>query len=337
MNKDESWFHSLAETLRKISSSNVSIITHSGGDPDSIGSAFVVSNIVAKLSGRTPPPMIVPEGETSLVNSILEHLRANSLDEVVESDYYILVDVGSLGQLGPGVSRVAEKGPRIIVIDHHSFVQDNYPSGAQLFIREDYPSTSEIIFDLCISMGYTLSVKEAEALFLGLYYDTARLSIATAKSMLRLCQLSEMGIEPKTLISKVEAGMDISERIARLKSAERMNLFRIGDWLFALSDVGSYHSSAARSLLHLGAHVAIVAGEDSLQVTLALRSTQEFFQKTGISLGRDLCPNIASAFSGSGGGHPTAAGAKCSGSIQEVLDYTLKLLSKLLGEKEKKV
>lgn len=337
MNEDENWFHSLAQTLTKISSSNVSIITHSGGDPDSIGAAFVAGNIIAKLSGREPPPITVPEGETSLANSILQHLRANSLEEVGESDYYILIDVGSLGQLGPSASQVAEKGPRVVVIDHHSFVQDNYPKGAQLFIREDYPSTSEIILDLCTSMGYTLSVVEAEALFLGLYYDTARLSIATKQSLLRMCQLTEKGIEPKTLLSEVEAGMDISERIARLKSAERMSLFRVGEWLVALSDVGSYHSSAARSLLHLGAHVSVVAGEDSSQVTLALRSAQDFFQKTGVSLGKDLCPEIASAFSGSGGGHPTAAGARCRGSAQEVLDFTLKLICRLLGEKEKKV
>ncbi|MEM2935560.1 MAG: exosortase/archaeosortase family protein, partial [Candidatus Bathyarchaeia archaeon] len=43
--------------------------------------------------------------------------------------------------------------------------------------------------------------------------------------------------------------------------------FRIGDWIIALSHVSAYQASAARAIIDLGAHVAVVAGQKNESLT----------------------------------------------------------------------
>ncbi len=316
----------LAEALEGLAGEKVRIITHSGGDPDSIGSAYVLSNILRRI-GVEDVGVIIPESISTHSRSLLSYLGLE-LGEVKGDEAYIVVDAGSPHQLG-GLSETVGKG-RTIVIDHHTTSHEAYGEGYLLFSSEDYQSVCEIVYELAEHLGYRLDGREAEALYLGMYYDTVRFSVADSETMRKACRLIELGVEPSTLLQEFEAVMDISERIARLKAAKRMKLYRIGGWLVALSHVGSFQSSVARSLLGLGAHVAVVAGEGDEGVQVSLRCVQEAVE-AGLDLGR-IASRLGEEFGGHGGGHAAASRAFCQrGGIDEVLSRSLNLISESFG------
>jgi nanoRNase/pAp phosphatase (c-di-AMP/oligoRNAs hydrolase) len=98
--------------------------------------------------------------------------------------------------------------------------------------------------------------------------------------------------------------------------------------------VGSFHASVARSLISLGAHLAIVGGEKEDRLTLSLRSTTEFFAGTNFHLGRDLATILGQTMNGAGGGHSTAAGATVQGKLDEVIKKSVELFREYLGKRE---
>ena len=93
-----------------------------------------------------------------------------------------------------------------------------------------------------------------------------------------------------------------------------------------MSQVSSYQASAARALIALGADVAIVGGEKKQKISISLRSTLNFYDKTKIELGGDIAPILGERAAGAGGGHSTVAGVNGSGNINEIMAEAVKIL-----------
>jgi nanoRNase/pAp phosphatase (c-di-AMP/oligoRNAs hydrolase) len=125
--------------------------------------------------------------------------------------------------------------------------------------------------------------------------------------------------------------MDFSERVARLKASRRTRLFKIGEWIIALSHVSAYQASAARAMIELGAHVAAVAGEKHESIEISLRSSLEFYKQTNIHLGKDIAKPLGEYLHGMGGGHATAAGINGVGDVEIGLKQCLRLLKEKLA------
>jgi nanoRNase/pAp phosphatase (c-di-AMP/oligoRNAs hydrolase) len=114
-----------------------------------------------------------------------------------------------------------------------------------------------------------------------------------------------------------------------------MNWESIDGWLVASTSVGSFHASVARSLIGLGAHLAIVGGEKVDRLTLSFRSTNEFFTETNFHLGRDLATILGETMNGAGGGHSTAAGATVQGRLDEAIKKSVELFKAYLDREKK--
>ena len=125
--------------------------------------------------------------------------------------------------------------------------------------------------------------------------------------------------------------MEHSERVARLKASSRTNLLKLDRWLIALSHVSAYQASAARGLLALGAHVAVVAGNKENEIQVSFRATHEFYNETDIHMGRDLAKPLGDFLGGMGGGHAVSAGANGAGDVDVCLKFCEKLLKKRLS------
>jgi nanoRNase/pAp phosphatase (c-di-AMP/oligoRNAs hydrolase) len=120
--------------------------------------------------------------------------------------------------------------------------------------------------------------------------------------------------------------MEPSERIARLKASKRVKLLKVNNWLIAFSNVSSYQASAARGLINLGAHVAIVAGQRGEKIQISMRASQDFHEKTGVHLGRDIAKPLGAYLKGMGGGHSVSAGVNGGGDVESSLKRCLTLL-----------
>ena len=125
--------------------------------------------------------------------------------------------------------------------------------------------------------------------------------------------------------------MHFSERVARLKATRRTRLFKVNQWIIALSHVSAYQASAARALIELGAHVAAVAGTKNEDIEISLRSSLDFFKQTQIHLGRDIAKPLGEYLHGMGGGHATAAGVNGKGDVEIGLKKCKTLLKEQLA------
>ncbi len=311
----------------KLRRRKVQVLSHWGGDADSVGSSYVLSRLLLKVYEASEVGFLVPEERSSHVEAIMQHL---GLEEkyIHHPDVYLLVDVGSLNQLGSMRDIVVNSGKPIISVDHH-LPQEPY-TNLTAIASPKYLAVSEIVYDLIEYLGIDIEKQEAEALFLGIYYDTVRLSVADEEAARKTANLLAC-LNPSQIIGLLEQKMEEPERVARLKALKRTNIFKVGEWYVAVSTVNSYLSAVARMLINAGAQVALVGASQEGMAVVSLRSSPEFQKYAGISLGDDLMKHMLRRFEGDGGGHAGAARMRLKTSVETALNESVKGLAMLLG------
>jgi len=330
-------FPKLVKLLRKADS--VLIIGHQNSDPDAVCSAYAFSAFAKKINHKLRSSFTSPGGVSKLSKQILRALPMTVESDPNLSDFKLIVtvDTNTLQQLGEFRELVQKTTNPLIMIDHHAPHADNTNIAQLVICEETATSTCEIILAMFKRMHIKLDRKVAQALLTGLLVETGHLAIGNRKTFKAAYQLIENGADPEDALRVTKQEMDDSERIARVKSAQRLRLERINHWIIATSQVGSYHASAARALIALGAHMAIVAGKRDDQLTVSFRCTREFAQETGLHLGTNLASVVGEQMSGMGGGHATAAGANVKGEANEALKLSLKIINEFLHRKSKPI
>lgn len=330
--RDEILLRLLTNELSQLSNLDVSILTHEGGDPDSVCSAYCLKKILTDFFKTKNVRIIIPDTPSAHTKTLLEYFNLELSNDVEKSDVCIIVDAGSPEQLSKYFEVVFRQDVKIIVIDHHSNTNNRYPASVKVYSNEAYQSVSEIIYDLAEYSGFELSLREVEAILIGIYYDTARFSVADLETSLKISKLINRGITLKNILARMEQTIDLSERIARLKGATRMKIYRFNDWLIVLTHVGKFQSSVARSLISLGAHLAVAIGElDKSRIVASIRASQDFVEQTGLNVGVDLAERIGMKLGGHGGGHASAAHLECKTTIDELITYIIDELASRLN------
>lgn len=313
------------------------ILTHANSDPDAICSAFALKQLLKKINPKTKIIIGAPEGTNKISEKIMKRFRLTvesnpTLDDI---DVIFTVDTNNLKQLGK-ISNAIEKFEKsIIIIDHHY----PHPSMEKLskieFCDKYSPSTCEIICELYNHYEIKPTKKVATILIIGILCETRHLRLATSKTILTISNLLKQGIAIEKLRAILEIKMDQSERLARLRAAQRIKITNIDGWIIVSTNVGSHHASAARALAFLGADLAIVGSSDKDRLKISLRSKEEFYQKSGIHLGRDLAKPLGDYVNGTGGGHSLAAGITGSGEVENALNKALEMLKATISKNKK--
>ena len=312
---------------------SVLIIGHQNSDPDAVCSAYALSTFARRINRRIRSSFASPGGVSKLSNLILTSavpLIVEDEPNLSEFKLIVTVDTNTLQQLGALREPVQSSGKPLIMIDHHAPHPENAKGATLVICDEKSTSTCEIILDMFTKMHLRPIRQVSQALLIGLLVETGHMSIATRKTYAAACKLIEAGANPETALGLARPVMEESERIARIKSAQRLRLERFDQWLIATSEVGSYHASAARGLIALGAHVAIVAGKRNDELTVSFRCTREFTEESGMHLGTDLASVIGKKMGGMGGGHATAAGANVKGDVNDALKLSINLVRDFL-------
>lgn len=330
--RDEVLISLLDRELEQLCKLRVVILTHAGGDPDSICSAYFLRKLLKEIYNVDNVWICVPDSPIAHAKALIEYFKIELIQGVEDVDAYIVVDAGSPEQLNEYFEIISREDKYIIVIDHHSNTVNRYSPSVKVYSSERYQSVTEIIYDLAEYLGYQLDLKDAEATLIGLYYDTVRFSIADPETSSKICRLISKGVILNNVLAKLEQTIDASERIARLKGASVMKIYRFKDWLIVITNVGKFQSSVARSLVSLGAHLAIAIGEvDKSRAVASIRASQDFIEQTKINLGVDLAEKIGVKLGGHGGGHASAARLKCIASIEELAGCFIDELKNRLG------
>jgi phosphoesterase RecJ-like protein len=330
-------FQEINTLIDKVKPQYILLLCHQNADPDALCSAFAFSRLLSRLKPRVRIEVASPEGVSRLSKVLFRHLPMKIVTrppQFEKADIIVMLDTNTVKQLGEWSGEIGKTSSPLIVIDHHASHPETEKVAALCISDENSSSTCEIVYGFFEELGIQPSKEEAEALFLGIAFDTKHFILANSNTFKSVAGLVSASVNAHEVLSWLSLPMDPSERIARLKACRRLKLIRIHSWLVAFSHVRSFQASAARALVEMGAHLAIVGGQRDNKLQISMRADQEFYRQTGFHLGRDLAKPLGQYLNGMGGGHSTAAGMNGVGDFGLAVKKATRILKqKLAGNK----
>jgi nanoRNase/pAp phosphatase (c-di-AMP/oligoRNAs hydrolase) len=247
-----------------------------------------------------------------------------------EFDLYVAVDVGDEELLNEWKDRLRASPGVKVLVDHHPLREGSMYD--RLVVDEGATSAAEVVFALYEGRGVRVDELTAQALMEAILFDSSHLAIAGPGGLRAVVKLMDAGADIALARKDLRSEPDYGEVLAKLKGAQRLKISKAGGWVLASSTVGSFQAHVARSLVYLGADLAVVCGESEGETRVSLRSTQRFLEGTKVQLGTQIAGEMAKRLGGHGGGHATAASFSTAVGEEEALAATLKRLGELLGE-----
>ncbi len=309
----------------------VFITSHINSDPDGFCSAAALGEYFQRL---------LPNSQFSLYFDSLTKLSskiAKSLDLTYHNtpdqtpNLWIVTDTSNPSQIG-SIEKYFSPEIEVIVIDHHGESSSSFKPHPMNYCHSS-SSAGELAYELLQPKIQPLNSLEATLILTAIVYDTRRFLLAQPKTMNIVSSLINSGADYTRVIKLLQQEMDLSERMARLKAAQRVEFFQCNGWIIAQTHVSAFEASAARALINLGADVAFGLAMRPNEVRISARASQSFYSSTGIRLDQDILSLIGSIIGGSIGGHPTAAGANGSKNGIEALKTVLAELQRRITEK----
>jgi nanoRNase/pAp phosphatase (c-di-AMP/oligoRNAs hydrolase) len=248
--------------------------------------------------------------------------------DLKEIEVFIILDTNNLDQVEvPSIENKSLINKSIIFIDHHSFPILKNESQNKLNIIEDkYNSTSEIIFELFKHYNFKIPIPYIYLIAAGIISDTGFFKHANTRVFRGLASLLENKVNYQEIVGLLDHKKDLSEKIAQIKGAQRIKLYRMRDILVGVSHVSNFRAKVATNLLKLGLDISIVYSKLKKGNFITARAKKHICLETGLHLGKLL--EIIS--DGRGGGHDGAASVFFDEGIDEKLEDLLKLIQEIL-------
>jgi bifunctional oligoribonuclease and PAP phosphatase NrnA len=319
----------VVKILVETQANHILLLTHHNSDPDAICSAYAFQSLIRKMRPNVPVEIGAGSGISKLSKQILKHIpiTVNLNPSTEEADALILLDTNTIQQLGTLAEKVKKTAAPIIVVDHHAPHPETEHIARLVITQEEAASTCEMVYNFYKEVDTKPDLSVAKALFLGIAFDTRHFLLANSSTFQTVAELGDIGVNAQEILPILSLPMDSSERVARIKACQRARLLKMGKWIIALSRVSAYQASAARALVDIGAHLAVVAGQKNGGIEISMRSTREFNKETKINLGRDIAKPLGESLLGMGGGHATAAGVNGIGNVETGLKLCLQLIN----------
>ena len=252
----------------------------------------------------------------------------DSIFDYKEIEVFLILDTNNLDQVDiPNVENKSLITQPIIFIDHHSFPISNKKSQNKLSIIEDsYNSTSEIIYESFKNYNLEIPIPYIYLIAAGIISDTGFFKHANTQVFRSLANLLENNVNYQEIVGLLDHKKDLSEKIAQIKGAQRIKLYRMQDKLVGISYVSNFRAKVATNLLKLGLDISIVYSKLNKGNFITARAKKHVCLETGLHLGKLL--EIIS--DGRGGGHDGAASVFFEVDIEEKLEELLKLIQEIL-------
>jgi nanoRNase/pAp phosphatase (c-di-AMP/oligoRNAs hydrolase) len=309
------------------------VLTHRHADVDAYCAAYGVARLLRRLKRGARVTVVAPEGLSIPARRVRSRypLRLAEKTGFEDVDLAVVVDTGNLSLLARFAAPLSEATCLKVFLDHHPLNRSIEEVADHLVLDETASSVSEIVYRLLATHDVPLTRDLAQVLLTGIVADSRHLRLATSRTVRAVAEICDRGASIGVAADILGSVRDQSERIARLKGAQRVSLYRIGNWLAGSTEIGSYQSSVARALVDLGVDFAAAIGETGGQARCCLRATQSFCEGSDIHLGRDIAERIAERLGGVGGGHPAAASLTVTASSEEVSKSVLDAVEAATG------
>ncbi len=304
------------------------VLSHQNSDPDAVASVVVLSEVLSQLGANARAG--AADDVATIARGLLKVFgREIEVNPSLDVDLVVLVDTSSFQHLGKFGEKVSEAAPRLAVIDHHKPVEETRQVASLHFVREDFASEAELIFELTKELGVNLTPEQASLLLAGIVSDTGHFRLAKPVTFGAVDALLKAGADYERVMEALAPPDDLSKRVAMLKAAGRSKLRRIHGNLVVFSELGSFEGDAAGLLVRIGADVAFVGSEEKGGFRISGRARQEQVKVKGLHLG-ELMEILGKRFKGAGGGHAGAASMRGEGKLEDVTKELYKALEKIL-------
>lgn len=276
---------------------------------------------------------MTPGGMTTLTQKLSMKFPHSTVQESdTKYDLYVAVDVGDEELLDEWKGKLAEGAGVRVLVDHHP--QRDSDIYDETLVDDGATSAAEVVFSIFLAKGLDPDRETAQALLEALLFDSSHLAIAGPSALRTAVKLLDKGADITMAKKDLRSEPDYGEVLAKLKGAQRLKIFKAGPWLVATSSVGSFQAHVARSLVYLGADLAVVGGESEGETRVSLRSTQRFLEGSGVKLGAQLAQEMGRRLGGHGGGHSTAASFSAPAEEEETMKMTMEKVEELLGSRK---
>lgn len=309
----------------------VAITTHVNADGDACGSAAAVARLLAQQGIRafvvnpTPWPALF----AFLLGDDVEDRTSAGGDALRRIDALLVLDVSEmkrLGQLAPAVR--ALDVPRI-VLDHH--VPGDEPAGEVLLADVSACATGELVYDLAVSSGATITSDIANALYAAILTDTGgfRYSNTSPRAHVIAAQLMRAGVDPEDMFRRIYASVSMG-RLHLLRDS--LHLLGVDAehgiaWISVTADALERYDVSPEDLDGIVEHPRSIAGT---RLALFFRDLGYGKVKVSFRSTGDVDVNLLARQFG-GGGHAKASGALVPGTLDDVRERVLEAARQHVG------
>ena len=312
------------EILKNLEGKRVLLLMHHNADVDSLASACVLKGFLSK---KNEVAIGASESLAKQTKKLLDMIEEEIVidPDCSEYDFVIVLDTSSLEQI-----KTVKNVKVDLVIDHH----DKGDLKAEMeLIDKNAKATSCIIYIVLKELNYEFTKSDKKLLIAGIVSDTAHLRFAN-KEVFKIISELLGDFSFGEILNLLAVEEDSSDRIATMKAAKRMEIYKINDLIIVFSKLGSHEAIAARNLVKLGADIAIVMTKKDNELRISSRGRERILSKD-VNLA-EVFEKVGEFIEGSGGGHDLAGSA--NGKVkpyESVKKFILRELSKKLGKWKK--
>ncbi|OLS18951.1 MAG: hypothetical protein HeimC3_47670 [Candidatus Heimdallarchaeota archaeon LC_3] len=365
-----STYNELMLIFKALDESNNDIVlsTHTNADPDGIGAIFGLFNLFSYFY----PEKKIFFGINSLSRfssqilsslELEEHLTKNSIESnnfklnLDRNKYYdlIICDTHNYSNIQLLETDLLLKVQNVFIIDHHLETEHSTQdiskysfssnTAEHKYVCNNYKASSEIVLQLMYMLDHDLRSDYLKVLIIGILTDSRRLMLADAPlfKLLAFWLEKQDDFSISSLFEELDNDYSKSEKIARLKGAQRVIIRQIQDYIICFTNISSYEASTAKALILIGADITCAIAETKKETRISLRGKMNALNVLSLHLG-ELAGKIASKFAdATGSGHKGAAGINIPGihrwqDIRKELEIIIleeinEKLSKIQGKK----
>ena len=323
-------------TLSGLFKKKVLILTHAGCDVDAIASAAA---ILFSLKNKSKIVIGVPEhlniNAKALATKLKIPFKINpSFDGF---DCVLCVDFNKSKMLGSMQKDfLSFKGEKFL-IDHHSHESEIMASQKNILSKKDAISTTELVYGLLKKSNLKIPRDAYACLAAGIITDSCSFHVADHNTFRIMGEVMEKAkMRYSSLVELFSVERDISQKIASLKAAKRVRIFKSGKELIVFSEVGAFEADAAMALIRIGADVSFCGYAENGKIRISGRANNFWLNKTKFDLARDVFNKLEAYFPGEGGGHAGASGFNGTGkTVEKHFLKCVELTHKFILTKEK--
>ena len=300
------------------------IIAHETPDGDAIGSMLSM-NLALKKLGKEADVIVREFPRTFAFLPGAKEVKSNS--DIEQYDLAISLDCADLKRLVG--KEYFESAKKTIVIDHHG---TNMMYGDLNFVNPVSPACCEILAGMFEYFDIEIDSEIGSCILTGIITDTGgfKYSSVTPETFEFTAELLRKGVNVSDIYQRVLETRRKSNFELLRRAMNRLELLEDGKIAFTYINKKDEEEVHAET----GDHEGIVENGRSIEgvkVSVFIREKEENIYKVSMRAGNGFNINVSDiCYIFGGGGHPRAAGAVVSGTVEQVKEKLVKEIKKVI-------